>query len=122
VNSLEHLVGKRVTDCRGQLIGEIESVSDGKIIVVRGVTKIQRTTIPFTDIVSDKEDSLKVSKKSDDYTWKDMGVRCENCGLYSQRPIVNFGHYFCSNNCKDQLKAKFSKYSYSEKVKGFDRS
>jgi sporulation protein YlmC with PRC-barrel domain len=109
--SYQDIVGKQVKDINGNIIGEIESVDGGSLTIVRGVLKIERAVIP-TNAVSTVEDSFVILQTAaPELTWKDIGVRCEKCGKYTSKPKLEFGHYFCSKDCKKNFASTFLKRS-----------
>jgi len=92
--------GKLVVDSDGKPIGEIETVTKDLITIVRGVMRIERVQV-VPDMIAILDENRVVLKDSGaPLRWKDIGVRCENCGNYVEKAKFEIGHYFCSKKCK----------------------
>jgi hypothetical protein len=99
--------GKLVVDSDGKSIGEVETVTKGLITIVRGVMRIERAQV-MPDMVAVLDENRVVLKDpKTSLQWKDIGVRCENCGNYVERAKFEMGHYFCSRKCKEDFVANF---------------
>ena len=104
---MEPLEGKLVVDSDGKVVGEIETVTEDLVTIVRGVTRIERVQVSPERITSIDEKRALLQNSEGELDWKDIGVRCENCGKYVLKPRFEMGHYFCSKNCKNDFAKNF---------------